>query len=367
MPKDVRVENTKKILNKILRSPTSRVELAEEFGLTKTTVGEIVKTFLEKGVAFEERCEPSGVGRPVKILRVVPNCAFVIGLALTRDEIAVCVMNAGTEVLVTEVKGLSDEENGQTILRKLEELVEEMREKVAKTGNDVKAMTVAVPGPVDAERGVLLDPPNFPLKDVPLSRLLEDKFGFSVWVENDADMGAIGEYWASKRDDTFIYVLTGKGIGAGIVVKGELYRGPNNYAGELGHIRIFNGKEYVPLEWICGKEAVEKRLNELGFKGFEEIWEYPRAFEEYLEELALHFGIAILNAVHMFGISNVVVGGFMKRLGSAFLERVKKVVEENLLYKHHVNVEFSCAQISEVAFGAAVHALQRYLEDVLTR
>lgn len=363
----MRAENISRILKRIMKSPVSRVELAEELGLTKTTVGEIAKIFLEKGIVVEEKDSPKGVGRPTKSLKISPNCAYVLGIEVTRDEIAACLIDASMNILAHEAHPLPSQSDREETLNVMYRIIDRAKDMMEKLGSKLSALTVAAPGPIDTERGIIIDPRNFPLSQIPLANLLKEKYGIEVWVENDADMGAVGEKWYTKRDDSFAWILTGKGIGAGIIIDGELYRGENGYAGEIGYTRVFNGNEYVFLEDVCNENVVLKHVLSMGFSSLAEARDSGDVrVKEYFDDIARYFSIGLLNLIHLFGISKIVIGGFFKELGENFLKKIKIEVETHLLYKHSVDMSFSKVQEPVIAFGAAVHALENYLERVTT-
>ncbi|ACM23523.1 ROK family transcriptional regulator [Thermotoga neapolitana] len=367
MLRSIRKDNTSKILKRIMKSPVSRVEIAEELGLTKTTVGEIVRILLEKGIVTEEKDSPRGVGRPTISLKITPDCAHVLGLEVTRDEIAICLMNASMSILIYETYPLPFQRDREGTLKIVYRGIDRAKNMLEKLGRKLSALTVAAPGPVDVEKGIIINPRNFPLSQIPLADLLKDKYGAEVWVENDADMGAVGEKWYTGRDDSFVWILTGKGIGSGIIINGELYRGENGYAGEIGYTRVFDGERYVFLEDVCGEDTVLKHVRSMGFESLAEAIESEDdRVREYLDSIAEFFSTGLLNLIHLFGISKVVIGGFFKEFGNDFLKNLKMKVERYLLYKHEVDISFSAVQEPVIAFGAAVHALENYLERVAT-
>ncbi len=132
--------------------------------------------------------------------------------------------------------------------RDLRQLGEEARSVVAKSGRsleEVRGLGVAVPGPFDAARGVLLTPPNLPWRDAPVRDVLAESLGLPVHLENDADAAALAEwrFGAGRGTEHLIYLTMSTGVGAGLVLNGTLYSGLDHHAGEWGHVVLQPGGE----------------------------------------------------------------------------------------------------------------------------
>jgi glucokinase len=108
---------------------------------------------------------------------------------------------------------------------------------------DVKfsCVSVSIGGPLDIERGIIYSPPNLPGWDkIPLKKLFEKRFKIPTYIEHDGNAGALAEYYfgAGKGYKNLIFMTMGTGLGAGIILNGHIYRGSNDTAGEIGHIRL---------------------------------------------------------------------------------------------------------------------------------
>jgi glucokinase len=146
------------------------------------------------------------------------------------------------------------------ILDGLTQLIDELLHAAAAVGR-VSAIGICIPGQIDYDRGTFYSPANLGLVDpVPLKKILEEKYGCPVCLENDANSGAIGEacHGAARGLDNFIYLSLGTGIGAGIYVEGKIYRGSSGLSGEVGHISI----EQNGLPCKCGgRGCVENAIS----------------------------------------------------------------------------------------------------------
>ncbi len=103
------------------------------------------------------------------------------------------------------------------------------------------AIGISCGGPLDSKRGIIMSPPNLPdWVDVPIVKILEDKFGVPVGIQNDANACALAEWrmGAGQACNNMIFLTFGTGLGAGLILDGKLYTGTNDMAGEVGHIRL---------------------------------------------------------------------------------------------------------------------------------
>ncbi|MCR5456556.1 MAG: ROK family protein [Clostridiales bacterium] len=117
----------------------------------------------------------------------------------------------------------------------------------------ISSIGVSCGSPLDAEKGIILSPPNLPGWDeVRIKDMLEDRFGTGAYLENDANACALAEYrfGAGRESRNMIFLTFGTGFGAGLILDGRLYRGTNGYAGEIGHVRL---EESGPVGY--GKEG----------------------------------------------------------------------------------------------------------------
>jgi len=187
--------------------------------------------------------------------------------------------------------------------------------------DDIKGIAVASPGPLKG--GTIMNPPNLPLRNYNLKAELQKKYKVPVVVKNDADCVAFAELKMGCKKDNFILLTLGTGIGGGVIMNGQLYRG-EGYAGELGHIILNDGKDFEEL-------AASKRLNEVTTKAFGK----PKMFSELmkmrngkankiLDEFTEYYGQGIASLIHCFDPEAVILAGGVREAGNRFLNMIKK-------------------------------------------
>ena len=123
----------------------------------------------------------------------------------------------------------------------IQQSVEDMMQKHALTKKNLRAIGISCGGPLDSKKGVVMSPPNLPGWDhIPIVQLLEERFGINAGLQNDANACALAEwrYGAGRGTQNMVFMTFGTGLGAGLILNGELFTGANDNAGELGHIRL---------------------------------------------------------------------------------------------------------------------------------
>ena len=260
--------------------PVSRARIAAATSLTKTTVSSLVDDLVGARLVTELGPEARGeVGRPGSAL-ALNRAGFVgIGLEINVDYIAVCVANLVGEVRYLRTRPLDN--RGQSPAKVLGRAVRMTRTAIelAETAQfTVAGLAVAVPGPVETDRGLLRLAPNLDWVDVPVAAILADRFAsreLPVVADNEANLAALGELWFGGHDELvdFIHVSGEIGVGGGIVLGGELFRGVGGFAGEIGHVTVQPDGPACRcgargcLEQVAGQEAILRAAGLTGAVG----------------------------------------------------------------------------------------------------
>jgi predicted NBD/HSP70 family sugar kinase len=233
----------------------SRVELAGMTGLTAPSVSNIVRRLMAEGYVVEAGQSASTGGKPRTLLRVNPWAGFAVGVQVDAEATTSVLVDLAGEVLERRSRRGGHRSAPATVMARIAADVEDL---VAQAGVErrlVIGVGVAVPGPIDHHRGVVLTPPNLPAwHDVALRDQLEELLpGLPVLVDNDATVAVMGERWVGGADaaTNFACIYMGAGIGAGIFVDGQVYRGSSSNAGEIGHISLDVDGE----ECFCGNRG----------------------------------------------------------------------------------------------------------------
>src|SRR5699024_1226519 len=229
------------VLNKIrMDAPISRAQIAKETELTPPTVSSIVKDLIEQGLIVERKSGHSSGGRKPTMLRIRQQAFYIIGLDAGPDNVDCIVSDLGGNV----VERLSTPIQLPTTEAAFLELLTDTIARIIKASQLKPAHTlgigVAMHGVVDVETGAAMFAPNLSLSNIPIKESLEEAFDLEVIVENDARAMALGEAWFGNHEEnrSMLAVNFGRGVGAGMIVNGELYHGAQDIAGEVGHMTI---------------------------------------------------------------------------------------------------------------------------------
>src|SRR5262245_59460101 len=256
------------------QGPISRAELARRSNLSRSTISSIIATLLAFDVVHETGIGNSQGGRRPIMIEFNYQSGFVIGIELGNTTLTVLLTDLAATVLrrvhvpfdITK----SPEACIAQVITQVNLVLKEARVNRAK----IVGIGVGVPGPLAYASGRPVAPPVMPgWHNVPLRKLLEDALGMRVFVENDANLGALAEHrWGAARGyDNVAYLYLGSvGIGCGLILDGRLYRGDIGSAGEIGHLMIEEDGPacrcgaYGCLEAIAGIPAILKRAQAIG-------------------------------------------------------------------------------------------------------
>lgn len=235
----MRARNLALVLGEVsARGAVTRAALSEITGLTKTTVSKLVGDLIEGGLVVETGAVRDGErGRPGVEIRVSGGRVAALGLEVNVDYLSVCVVDLARAVRVRRTQAVDNRGAPPVdVMARLADLALPAVDEAVEIGLRVVGGALAVPGPVDLALGTVRNAPNLGWRDVPLASLL--RFPFPVRVENEANLAALGELWFGSGLPDFLHVSGEIGIGAGLVVRGRLFRGAHGFAGELGHVVV---------------------------------------------------------------------------------------------------------------------------------
>ncbi len=231
----------------------SRARLASETGLNPSTVSSIIGELIQENLIRETDLIQSATGRPGRLLELNPGGGCALGIEINVDYIEILVTDFAANVLWRKRQASSPEAGQDEIMRQVLELAQQANAFIQARSSRVLGVGVGVPGLVDVASGFLRLAPNLHWVDIPIRGVLAGLFDCPIYVENEANAAALGEYYfgAVRNVSDFIYLSAGIGLGSGIVLGGKLFRGMFGYAGEAGHMTMdINGEQCG-----CGKHG----------------------------------------------------------------------------------------------------------------
>jgi len=235
---DARRRNQEAVFQAVHRDgPISRIDIASRLQLSPAAVTNITAALIERGVVYESRtADATGVGRRAILLEVDYDAALVAGIKISNAGLTCALTNLNAEVLHTETHPVASTEPDDVVRA----VADAFASLSAAADRPIAAIGVNLPGAVDADRRTVRTSPLLGWDRVPLGDMLTERLGVDVLVENDVNALAHAEAWFGhgREHDDFLVVTLGRGVGLGIVLNGEVYRGPKGGAGEFGHLLI---------------------------------------------------------------------------------------------------------------------------------
>lgn len=360
----------------------TRTELTRRVGLAKMTVSNITADLLRTGMIQE--AEPSceerpTAGRPQTVLHLSREAPAVAGIWISRDLCVGIACTMDLQVLGQFQVELGVGDTAETLLEKLERTANELKKAAARP---VMGLGLASIGPLDLERGLLLNPPNFyGIREVSLTETLSARLELPVFLQNDMDAAALAEklygQWAALKN--FAYVGLSNGIGAGLVMGDSLFTGQHGFAGEIGHMVVnCEGpvctcgnrgclETYVSVPKIrqCFQQEFQRE-----FSGFEEICQFSRENTQaslLMDKLTDKLAVALASFCNLMDPEAVVLGHDGAFLSNSQLALLEKRINDQILSASftHVRVLRSSFGAMAPSYGAAVVALKRVFDGKL--
>jgi len=384
-----RAENpTQARVLKLLRDegPQSRVVLGDRLGVSRTTIAAEVGRLVDLGLATDAGPAASRGGRRSTLVDLAAGLRFV-GIDIGATSIDVAVTDGRLSVM-SQISEDSDVRVGPE--RVLARSLEMTRKLLAELGIERPAgVGIGVPGPVDFHSGVPVTPPIMPGWDgYPVRDAMSRELGCPVLLDNDVNVMALGEQHAgvAKRARDFLFVKIGTGIGCGIVIDGELYRGVDGCAGDIGHIRVdefgptcacgntgcleaFFGGAALARDATAaakaGRSAVLKALlDERGVLTAAEVAVAAAQGDAVAVQLVRdggrRVGHVLASLVSFFNPGLIVIGGRVSRLGHVLLAEIRAVVYRRSLPLATGNLPLV---LSELGDSAGVIGCARLISD----
>jgi predicted NBD/HSP70 family sugar kinase len=322
----------------------TRSELIDATGLSAPTVGSLASQLIRAGLIRDLGTGPSRGGRRPSFMEFNARHGFAVGIDLGPSSTRLALADLRGERLADKVMPTPVRLGPAALLSRVSIAVRALLRKARVPPGRLLAVAAGAPGAVDRERGILVAlAPN--LKDwsqVPVGAILERGLGAPVVVENDVNLAVLAERWrgAARGHDNCAFITVGTGIGAGIVVDGELHRGYHSLAGEIALMSM--GPQYVGRDF--GSRGCLETL--AGLKGLAQRWPGASArdgdewvaalFEAALrgegqarkmvDEAATLIGIATANLMLVLDPSLIVFGGPLATQGDLFVHEVRRVV-----------------------------------------
>ena len=361
------------------RSPLSRADLARLTGLTRTSVGNLVGTLIDDGLIEEVGRGQSSGGKSPILMRVAPDGRHLIGLDLGEAQFSGAVVNLRGEIL-RSIHVPLEGAHGDATVELLFQLIDALR---ADDRSPLLGIGVGAPGIIDTSTGTVRWSANLEWTDLHLGPLLERRYGVPVTVANDSHAAALAEltFFRRPRPTNLIVIKVGRGVGAGIILNGQLFQGDGYGAGEFGHVSM--GSTDAPCR--CGRagclETTTSMRALVAAAGAVEpsITDEQALVSAFLAgdacvrkivlDAARELGVAVGWLIGVLNVRHVLLVGPVAQLGDDWLDEVRRYARSSALtlLSGDTQIEFGHVHDDAVVLGASALLMEQQLGLGLVR
>lgn len=377
--------------DRVLVPGASRHELARRAGFSKSKANAAIAALVERGLVEETGLQDSTGGRRPETLRLAHGLGVLVGIDLGATSLDVAVMAPDLAMLAHHAEAADVRAGPGVIVARIRQVLRELLRRCGATPRQVLGIGMGVPGPVEFHSGLLVNPPLMPgWEGFSIREYLREDYDAPAFIDNDVNLMALGELWRLERQlPNFLVIKAGTGIGCGIVCHGEVYRGTDGSAGDVGHICV----DYEGPTCHCGnvgcveamaagpalsRMAVEAAragespvlaqwLHERGHLTPEDVAQASRAGDvaanAIIQRSGQLIGRMLASLVNFFNPSHVFIGGGLARIGPLYLASIRQSVYHRslALSTRHLHIEYAPLGERVGVIGAGALAFQETL------
>lgn len=370
---------------------TSRTALAERLDYSKSKANALAAGLVEQGLLEEIGLQASSGGRRPETLQVARGLGVIIGVDLGATSLDVAVMRPDLTILAHRSEEADVRAGPGVVLARVRNLIRELLAQAGVPAKKVIGIGMGVPGPVDFVSAQLVNPPLMPEWDsFSIRDYLKEAFTAPVFVDNDVNLMALGELWRLQRSlPNFLVIKVGTGIGCGIVCHGEVYRGANGSAGDVGHICVDQAGPRCHcgnlgcVEAVAAAPAITRMATEAAQAGESQalaqvlrangrltavdVGQASRAGDAaasaIIQRAGSLIGQMLASVVNFFNPSHVFIGGGVTQIGPLFLASVRQSVYHRslALSTRHLEIQYTPLGGHAGLVGAGALAMQETL------
>jgi glucokinase-like ROK family protein len=373
--------------------PVSRSEITDVLGVSRSKISLEVGRLIEAGLLAEDGLAKSEGGRRSSLLRIPRSAGLIAAVDLGATSTDVGLSTLGGELLVHRGEAADIKDGPRIVLDRVKELLSELLSEQRADAQDVLAIGVGVPGPVEHASGVLRSPPIMPGWDgFPIRAAFAGEYDAPVFVDNDVNVMALGEHrdGVGRGEDNVLFIKIGTGIGGGIIADGHLQRGSQGCAGDIGHIcadpdgPVCSCGNRGCLEAMAAAPAIAAKAERCAKEGLSPVLQ--GVFEErgaltardvgeaaslgdyhalqIIKESGRLVGQVLATLVSTLNPSIIVVGGGVANIGHSLLAEIRSSVYRRSLPLATRNLPIVLSELDTVAgvTGASVLAAEGVLQ-----
>lgn len=384
--------NRSLILRELINNDVcNRAQIAYKTGLTQAAISKIIASLVEREIIKEVSFMTGKKGRRSIGICLNSNKFLVIAVKITRSSYTIGLFDLKGTMITSKVESLLND----MILGGARESINRIKKNIRKyldTFNNIYAIGISIPGPYLNNEGQIIFMSGYPGWDeVNLIDEFASDFSIPVYIEHDANASAIAEWkfggYALGEEGVLVHILASEGIGAGIVVNGEVLEGGHGIAGEIGHMSINCDGELCAcgnrgcLELYCSALAIPKRakaqlsdwpeskLNKLEYITMNDIIDGAKlkdAFcSEVIKQTGYYLGCGIANIINIYDPNIIVISDILTDAGEPLLNVINETVKKRVLKQifEKTSIVYSKLKVDSALMGAAAVVIERLLKQ----
>jgi N-acetylglucosamine repressor len=248
----------------------SRTQLTEISGLSVGAVSQIINDLIGKNWVLETGEGDYTGGRRQMMLRLNPKAGYAIGLKLMENRVVCAMTDFGGTIVQYQDQAVTFDSDPYALRNVLAQVIDQTIASSGLAHSQIFGVGIGLAGVIYPQSGIVHYSPYFGWRDVPLAKLVQERLGLPVYVENDVNTLTLSEllFGAGRHQNHFVVITVGRGIGMGIIINGQLYQGSKGGAGEIGHIVLdvarsqADNAESGSLESLAADPAVIRTVRE---------------------------------------------------------------------------------------------------------
>lgn len=363
----MKLENRRQVLGLIRQQPLSRASLAKETGLTQSAIGNMVGDLLQVGILRETQSFPEEIspGRKPILLDLVPSWKTAVGVSIDREGFEVGLVDLRGKI-VGDTVSLPYQDNPEGALDLIAQTVDSLLSRYKLCEGTVLGVGAIAPGPVNANQGVILNPPRFESwHKFPLRDELGRRLPFPVYVEHNASAMARAQLDSGVPYRSFALLIINDGIGLGLALDGNVYMGANGLGCELGHTSIdLHGRPCACgnrgcLELYASTSAIlyDTRRTRPDITQWSQLvdnaWDGDAYCAAMLDLQAEYLAASVINLNNLLELEAILLAGAAAYRGELLLEKLQKQVQQRVLSKDVRSLEFCLSHCQDHPPSAA--------------
>jgi predicted NBD/HSP70 family sugar kinase len=387
--RDIRQANRLQILHQLLlRKTATRQELSQLTSLSTATIANLVAGMLKDGLVIETGMEIPQIGRPTAILSLNAAAGFCVGVDVAETYIHYDLYDLTLKSLAKyEIELPASKKEPEEIVQLIASGFDALLIQASLSREQVVGVGISIPGPFEHDTGVSVFEPSWGWVNVPLKAMLEKELDLPLYMDNPLKFNAIAEAWfgAGRMADTMAAVVLGTGVGAGLVINGQLFHGSSNTAGEWGHSVIIAGGRtcrcgnHGCLEAYVGAPGIIQTLKEIDpnsplvFPDDEtrSITAIASAASQgdptalaVVHQTTVYLSAGLSSLINIINPELVILGSWVADLlGPVILPKLIELVGQQSLERPFKAVRFILSEMPQdsVSLGAATLVLEEFL------